>query len=159
MNRLIYIWIVVVLLGCSDVNGPDCDGYASEPFFRLVSQYTEPLGIFYLNEAGLGDTMFLSPFIEQQVPIDPSSDTMFYELTGPDTSYGQLVLVYETRSEYCDGTDELKLLLQNARFSSASDYPGMLTDSDGDQMPLDTTEDYSNFFNINSRAFRFIAKP
>ena len=127
--------------------------------FRLVSQYSEPHGIFYLNESGLGDTMFLAPFIEQQVPIDPASDTIFYEFTGPDTSYGNLILVYDVRSEYCSGTDELKLLIQDARFTNLSDYPGMETDSDGDQLPLDTTIDYSNFLNTNSRAYRFIAKP
>lgn len=144
--RSVWILLIVFMYGCSENPAIDCDGFAGEPHLVFKSTTTDMFGVFFLNQGGIGDTLFSYQGEPLHVPVDMSSDTMFYEILG-DSSLGKLVLAYQLEQRLCETSDELKQYFGSAQFTSASTIRNLFTVIDGVKLPVDTASGYAGFLN------------
>ncbi len=142
----IVILSILTLMGCSDPSGLPCDGYEAEPSLTITTTQNNPFAIFYLNSASLGDTVFSNSLNTLQLPIDPSSDTMFYTLIA-DSSLGEFMLVFNIEHRYCETTDELNLYFESAHFVLSDNLPDLYAVRDSNRIKVETSFSNSDFLN------------
>lgn len=145
MKKFLVI-LLVGLIACSDEPSVDCDGFSAEPSLIFKANKDDTLGVFFLNQSGNGDTLFSYDGDMISVPVDMSSDTMFYEIIG-DSSLGTLILAYRLEQRLCSTSDELKQYFAEAQFTSKSTSNSISTVIDGAKLPLDTATGYASFLN------------
>lgn len=144
--KYVILILSVLMLACSDDVVVDCDGFEGEPYLLFKPTKADTFGVFFLNPGGIGDTLFSYQGETLKVPVDMSSDTMFYELLG-DSLLGKLVLAYALEQRLCETSDQLKQYFAMAQFTSKSNTTNLYTIIDGAKLPVDTASGYAGFLN------------